>query len=257
MVHRSGAAEITTSEGGGKHEREHALTIGRAPLCSPAQTLRKTSDLMRPYNPLMRLRFGACVFDSELRELSRSGRRMPLTPKAYALLEALVQARPQPISRDDLARLLWPDTFVEPGNLHNLVSEIRAATGDDEHAIIRTVHRFGYSFDAAGAAEERVSYVLTIGDDEIPLREGENTIGRDPTDTVVLNAPEVSRRHARLTLAGSRITLEDLGSKNGTFIGNVRVTAPTDVEPGADIVIGTTRIRVSAASGLPSTRTAV
>ena len=205
----------------------------------------------------MRLRFGTCVFDSGLRELSRNGRRVPLTPKAYALLEALVETRPQPFSREDLARRLWPDTFVEPGNLHNLVSEIRAATGDDEHAIIRTVHRFGYSFDAAGAAEETVRYVVTIGRDEIPLREGENTIGRDPSDTVVINAPEVSRRHARLTLAGTRITIEDLGSKNGTFLGSVRVTSPMDVEPGADIVVGTTRMTVSTVSGLPSTRTAV
>ena len=196
------------------------------------------------------------MFDSDLRELSRSGERVALTPKAYALLEALIDSRPQPLSREALVRILWPDTIVEPGNLHNLVSEARGALGDDDHRIIRTVHRFGYAFDAAGAVEETPRFVLVVGQEEIPLRAGENIIGRDPADTVMIDVAEVSRHHARMTVTGSEVTLEDLGSKNGTFVGRTRVKGAVHVEPGDEIVIGTVRVGLRSARAAPSTRTA-
>lgn len=204
----------------------------------------------------MRLRFGTCVLDTELRELTRGGVRVPLTPKAFALLEVLVEARPQPLSRQALMERLWPDTVVEPGNLHNLVSEIRSAAGDEAHDFIRTVHRFGYAFDAAGAVEETPRFAAELGEDEIPLRNGENVIGRDPTCTIAIHAAEVSRRHARLLIDGDRITVEDLGSKNGTFVGTARVAGPTDVQPGDEILVGTIRLRIRTVRALASTRTA-
>jgi|YNPNPStandDraft_1061719.scaffolds.fasta_scaffold02603_7 hypothetical protein len=51
-------------------------------------------------------------------------------------------------------------------------------------------------------------------------------IGRDPASEVVINHPQVSRQHARLTRQGSVMVLEDLGSTNGTFINGIRLTAP-------------------------------
>lgn len=204
----------------------------------------------------MRIRFSDAVFDSELRELSRRGKRLPLTPKAFALLEALIQARPHPIAREALSELLWPDTIVEQGNLHNLVSEIRQALGDDNHQIIRTVHRFGYAFDTAGASEVTARFNVTVGREDIPLRQGENSIGRDPRDVIRLNAPEVSRRHARILVDGDRVTLEDLGSKNGTFLGTVRISAPVELRPDDEFTVGTTIMRLRVSSDLPSTKTA-
>jgi DNA-binding winged helix-turn-helix (wHTH) protein len=204
----------------------------------------------------MRLRFGTCVFDTDLRELTRDGRRVPLTPKAWALLEALIAVRPQPISREAIGELLWPETVVETGNLHNLVAEIRKAVGDDDHAVIRTVHRFGYAFDAAGSIEETPRFTVIVGRDEIALRSGENVIGRDPADAIVIAAPEVSRHHARIIVEGGVVTLEDLGSKNGTFVDTTRVTSPVEIKPGDTIVIGTTQLRLERTSDLPSTRTA-
>ena len=205
----------------------------------------------------MRLRFGTCVFDSELRELTRDGKRMPLTPKAFALLDVLIAARPQPRSKEDLSDQLWPAAAVEAGNLHNLVAEIRKAIGDDDHRVIRTVHRFGYAFEATGAVEESSRFVVFVGREQIPLRPGENIIGRDPADAITIFAPEVSRRHARLIVDGNTVTLEDLGSKNGTFVGKVRVSTPVQVAPGETIVIGTTQVRLERVAGLPSTRTAI
>lgn len=205
----------------------------------------------------MRLRFGNAVFDSNLHELTRSGKRVALTPKAWALLEALIEARPQPISREALREILWPETVVEEGNLHNLVSEIRKALDDDEHQMIRTVHRFGYAFDATGTVEESPRFYLVVGREEIPLRPGENIIGRDPADSIVIAAPEVSRHHARLVVDGDTVTLADLGSKNGTFLGTTAVTSPTPVKPGDRIMIGKIQVRLEAALETPSTRTAI
>lgn len=204
----------------------------------------------------MPLRFGAFTFDAQQRELRRNGETLPLSPKAFLLLELLIDARPNPVAHDVLYHRLWPDVVVEPGNLHGLVSEIRATLHDHDHAIVRTVHRVGYAFAAAGAMEEGVRYSILLGSDEIPLRSGENVIGRDPHDAIVIHAPDVSRHHARLTVAGTRVTLEDLGSKNGTFIGTRRVTGPVEVAPGDDLLIGTVRLRLVQVDAVATTATA-
>lgn len=204
----------------------------------------------------MHLRFGPFVFDSALRELTREGERIPMTPKAFALLEALAEASPQPVSREALAERLWPKTFVEPGNLHNLVLELRSALGDDDHRIIRTVHRFGYALEAAGKAEEGTRFLVAIGDDVIPLRRGLNTIGRDPADTIAIDAPEVSRHHARIVVQGDHVMLEDLGSKNGTFLRGERISTAVAVYDGDVIVIGKTRLQLRVVRPVASTVTA-
>lgn len=200
----------------------------------------------------MPLRFGAFTFDARARELRRDGAAVPLSPKAFALLELLVDARPNPVTRERLYAALWPDVVVEPGNLHTLVSEVRNAT---THDAIRTVHRVGYAFAAASAVEDSARYSLLLGGEELPLRSGENVIGRDPHDAIVIHAPDVSRHHARLTLAGTTVTLEDLGSKNGTFLGTKRVTEATALKPGDEILIGTTKLRLVKVDALASTAT--
>jgi hypothetical protein len=201
----------------------------------------------------MPLRFGAFTFDARARELRRGGAVVALSPKAFALLELLVDARPNPVTRETLYTALWPDVVVEPGNLHTLVSEVRTAT---THDTIRTIHRVGYAFVAVSAVEESVCYSILMGGDELPLRSGENVIGRDPRDTIVIHAPDVSRHHAKLTLAGTTVTLEDLGSKNGTFLGTKRITQATAVKPGDEILIGTTKLRLVRVDALASTATA-
>ena len=99
----------------------------------------------------MRFRFAEFMFDSRLHRLSRNDQPVELSPKAYALLEILMQARPAAVSKEALYDRLWPKTFVEPGNLHNLVSEIRSALGDDARSMIRTIHGFGYAFAVEGS----------------------------------------------------------------------------------------------------------
>ena len=206
----------------------------------------------------MRLTFGRFVFDSRLRALSRDGAAVELSPKAFSLLEALVEARPAPVPKEVLYDRLWPKTFVEAGNLHNLVSEIRRTLGDDSHQILRTVHGVGYSFEARDAqVSTGVSpFVLWIGDRAIHLQPGEAIIGRDPTATVIIDSSDVSRQHARLFVSDDHVTIEDLGSKNGTFVGSERVTAPR-VLRGIDdeIIVGKTTLLLRKRGSFQSTVT--
>ena len=191
------------------------------------------------------------MFDGELRQLSRQGRPIALTPKAFEVLEALVETWPSAMSKESLYERLWSDVVVEPGNLHNLISEIRAAIGDEDRAIIRTIHRFGYSLGVPIERDAPSSVYLILGTREIPLREGENIIGRD-----LVGTPDVSRRHARILVEGMTAVVEDLGSKNGTFTNGQRLEAPVAVANDQEIVFGRTRAVLRFAGPRNSTITA-
>jgi DNA-binding winged helix-turn-helix (wHTH) protein len=201
----------------------------------------------------MSLRFGAFTFDEHARELSRDGAPLTLSPKAFRLLCLLVEARPNPVARETLYEALWPDVVVEPGNLHGLISEIRTALGDP--TLVRTVHRVGYAFTAPVTSAATPRYSLLLGDEEFPLQSGESIIGRDPHDAISIHAPEVSRHHARITVAGSTVTIEDLGSKNGTFVDSNRVSGPVEVNHGDAILIGTIRLQLVRVDALAPTAT--
>ncbi|HMC23079.1 MAG TPA: winged helix-turn-helix domain-containing protein [Thermoanaerobaculia bacterium] len=99
----------------------------------------------------MAVHFGNFTLDESQRQLSRSGERIRLSPKAYEFLSILIQERPQAVSKSVLLKRLWPDTFVTEGNLATIVAELRSALGDDarEPRFIRTLHGFGYSFAAS------------------------------------------------------------------------------------------------------------
>ena len=193
----------------------------------------------------MRIRFGDCVFDSDTREVIRDNRPVHVSPKAFALLAALIEKRPKAISKDELHGLLWPDTFVSDANLPNLVAELRESLGDDAQKprIIRTVPRFGYAFRAEVAAEHdarsaTAAFRIIWGDREIALRPGENVIGRDDTAALWIDDNLVSRRHARIVIGEAGAFLEDLGSKNGTLLAGRKIGSPTRLSDEDLITIG-------------------
>lgn len=72
-----------------------------------------------------------------------------------------------------------------------------------------------------------------------PLNKESITLGRAPDNDVVVNHPQVSRRHAHITRRDKWLVLEDLGSTNGTFVGKRRLTGPHTLEPGNVIGLGT------------------
>ncbi|MEO8584695.1 MAG: FHA domain-containing protein [Acidobacteriota bacterium] len=209
----------------------------------------------------MRLGIGDCVFDRESRELSRAGRPVPLSPKAFHLLDLLIARRPRACSKGELQEALWPDTFVVETNLANLVAELRAALGEKGRRAgsLRTVHGFGYSVPAEAVAagpRERPGGIALIGAGRtFPLASGENVLGRDPAAEVFLDDTAVSRRHARITVSGSKAMLEDLGSKNGTFLGGKPVTTPVLLRDVDAILLGSVLLTVRLADSGRSTTT--
>jgi DNA-binding winged helix-turn-helix (wHTH) protein len=214
----------------------------------------------------MGVRFGPYVLELESRQLLRGDDVVHLSPKAFDLLSMLVSSRPKALSKSDLQERLWPGTFVVEKNLANLVGEIREAIGDDPSnpRFIRTVHRFGYAFrDPAprgevGRPESRsgeVSFRLKWMNGRATLEEGEHVLGRDPDAEIFLNSGGVSRRHARVVISAGRATLEDLGSKNGTFVGDHRVEGPKSLGDGDIIRLGSVTLTLRIFQTPSSTRT--
>ena len=96
-------------------------------------------------------RFGEYEVDSARRLCFRDGERIPLTPKAFDVLVALIQNRGKTLSKDELLRAVWPDTVVEEISLTRNISVLRKVFGEKpgEHTYIATVPGVGYRFVAA------------------------------------------------------------------------------------------------------------
>jgi pSer/pThr/pTyr-binding forkhead associated (FHA) protein len=73
---------------------------------------------------------------------------------------------------------------------------------------------------------------------QVALAPGENVIGRASESTVWIDARGVSRSHARIVVSADQVTIEDLGSKNGTFVRGERVNGPTRLADGDEIRLG-------------------
>jgi TolB-like protein/Flp pilus assembly protein TadD len=103
---------------------------------------------------ISKLDFGPFRLDAAKRVLWREGRIVSLPPKALDLLVALVEQRGDVVTKDELMKRVWPDTFVEEANLSVNVSALRKALGDrpDGRPYIETVSRRGYRFAALDEA---------------------------------------------------------------------------------------------------------
>jgi hypothetical protein len=207
------------------------------------------------------LSFGECVADFDTREVLLAGKLVHVEPRALRLLELLIAARPRALSKQDLHEELWPKTFVTGRSLARLVADLRKALDDRGKVprFIRTIHRFGYAFVAQAGPLPRVTgraavFKLLWADREISLQEGENILGRERDATAWIDVYSVSRRHARIVVSGDRATLEDLGSKNGTFLKDEAVTKPRPLADGDRLRIGTVEMTVRRYAGAVSTQ---
>ncbi|MEP6918593.1 MAG: transcriptional regulator, partial [Acidobacteriota bacterium] len=83
--------------------------------------------------------------------LRRDGEPVPLTPKAFDVLVALLEKPGQLISKEELLRKVWPETFVEESNLAYNIFALRKALGDsaENSQYIETVPKKGYRFRAS------------------------------------------------------------------------------------------------------------
>jgi DNA-binding winged helix-turn-helix (wHTH) protein len=216
----------------------------------------------------VRFQFGDVVVDDAARQVLRDGAAVHVSPKAFDLLVALIRERPRVLIKEDLHARLWPSTFVSDASLAMLVAEVRAALGENAKAprAIRTVHRHGYAFQAeaqelpdTGASEPEpaagapaTSYWIVVASGQIPLLAGENIVGRDPHARIWIDAPSVSRRHACIRVEGGRVTVDDLGSKNGTRVGDAPVTVATPIADGAQLRFGSVAAEFRALTADPT-----
>ena len=192
----------------------------------------------------MRVSFEGFVLDTAVRQLFRGEARVHLEPKALELLELLLARRPEAVAKTEIQRRLWPDTFVSESSLTGLVAQVRKALGDDrrQERFLRTVHGFGYAFSgeiATTAGKEPAAVARLIWEDSVLLLQpGQNVLGRSEEATVRIDAPGVSRRHARIVVTEDRATIEDLASKNGTFVGERPLDGPTPLHDGDRVRLG-------------------
>src|SRR2546423_8106718 len=116
----------------------------------PLETVRKLVRSVMSRRIRHLYEFGPFRLDPEKPCLWRNGEPVPLTPKAVETLILLIQQNGKLVEREDLMRAIWPDTFVEDGNLNFNVSMLRKALGTDEAGgqYIQTVPRHGYRFSA-------------------------------------------------------------------------------------------------------------
>lgn len=213
----------------------------------------------------VRLRFGVWVFDGESRELRGPAGAVHLSPKAFDLLGVLLESRPRALSKAELHDRLWASTFVSDSSLASLVKEIRRAIGDPVRrpAFLRTVHGFGYAFcgealeatPRAGLARNGVSSFLIWGPRELLLADGENLLGRALDASARVESATVSRWHARIVLAAAGATIEDLGSKNGTYLNGRRLSGPATVVDGDTISLGSVHLLFRVVSATDATLT--
>lgn len=198
--------------------------------------------------PAVTYAFGAIRVDADARVISRTSGPVHLTRKGFDLLLLLLENRPNAVSKEQIYARVWPDTFVAESSLQFLIHEIRQAIDDPgaRQSWIRTIHGIGYSFCgevlvsslAAVASDlEHPAAWLVGGSIRVPLRAGENIVGRDTGELREFEAPTISRRHARIVI-GESITLEDLGSKNGTWLNDERLTAPHVLADGDVVKLG-------------------
>lgn len=213
----------------------------------------------------MQIRFGGFTLNSDSRQLLHGDGERHLSPKGFELLRLLIDHRPRALSKAELHERLWPSTFVSDATLSSLVAEVREALGEKAKGghFVRTVHRFGYAF--AGTATEGESATPMPRDlarcwviwefGQVALGAGDHLLGRDADVAVWLESPTVSRHHARLRIDGPDVTIEDMASKNGTYVRGEPVVGSVRVADGDEIRLGSVAVKVRIADQSVSTQT--
>src|SRR5919202_1852236 len=156
--------------------------------------------------------FGEFRLEPAERVLLRAGRPVPLTPKAFETLLALVQSGGHVVGKDELMRRVWADSFVEEANLARNVWALRKVLGDDggEHSYIETVPKLGYRFvapvteladeDAGVLIRRRVRARIVSEEEET----SEEPTPRTEVETPATEAAETARPTSALSLAATR-----------------------------------------------------
>ena len=192
-------------------------------------------------------RLGEWLVQPSLNCLSCGETVVRLRPKLMDLLVELAQRAGAVVPKEALIEAVWAKKFAAESALSTAVAQLRKALGDKagEPHYIESVPKRGYRLVAAvepvehdAAGQVGATCVLLVGGRRVPLGEGEHLVGRSPDVAVHIDSTDVSRHHARIVVRAGSATIEDLGSKNGTFVGGNRVTEPTELRNGDQVWVG-------------------
>ena len=194
-------------------------------------------------------RLGHWTVEPTLDRITHDGREVRLRPRAMDVLTVLALGSGKLVSKRELIDEVWRTEFVSDHALTQVIAELRAALGDNARnpTFIENIPRRGYRLVAAvtPAAESAVSshgvampFKLETDEGNRRLSQGQNVIGRTDDADICIDKTEVSRCHAMITVQGTTAIIEDLGSKNGTFVNGHQVAGPTPLTNGDEIWIG-------------------
>ena len=200
------------------------------------------------------VRFGLFEIDLDTGELRRRGARIRLQQQPFQVLAMLLERPGRLVTRDQLRARIWPDAvYVDfDHGLNKAVSKLRRALGDtaDNPRYVETLSRRGYRFvapvEGAPAAATAPTLRLIWEGRAIAVAEGSSDIGRDRDAAICVDAPSVSRRHARVVFSEGRATIEDMHSKNGTSVNGRRIEGPVALSDGDEIRVGVALLVVRA-----------
>jgi len=207
---------------------------------------------------------GEWLVQPALNRLSRGGTVFHVRPKLMDLLAFLAARAGGVVPQTELLEAVWSKRFMAESVLTRSIAELREMLGDDAASprYIETITKRGYRLiapvewiDSPGSVIPSAMPVgvrpadppspraiaagcsVVWGEREILLVEGENIIGREAGAAVRVSSIKVSRRHARIVVAGGRARIEDLGSKNGTYVWGRRI-ATAELADGDEICVG-------------------
>lgn len=181
-----------------------------------------------------RFTFGPFTLDLGRAELSRDGQVLPLRPKAFDLLTVLATRPGQVLSKDELVLTVWPGVVVTDDSLTQCVHELRSALGDAGPALLRTVPRRGYRFDAEVRAEPppvpSVPALPPVGTAQAPSGGGRARSSRVALGAALLGAALLVAALAWLVAGGS-------APRGQTPADLARTPLPREVPPLSIIVL--------------------
>jgi DNA-binding winged helix-turn-helix (wHTH) protein len=192
---------------------------------------------------------GNWLVEPTLDRISCDGQHVRLRPRAMDVLICLALESGKLASKQNIIDAVWRTEFVSEHALTQVIAELRAALGDDARnpSYIENIPRRGYRLVAAmtpvaasvpPAHDASLPFKLQGEDGDHPLVQGPNIIGRTGDADISIDRTEVSRCHARIVVAGTTATIEDLGSKNGTYLNGERLEQPTLLNNDDEIWIG-------------------
>lgn len=169
-------------------------------------------------------RFGDTYVDMLRAEIRRAGETVPLRHKSFDVLVYLLQRPRRVVTKAELLDAVWGDRIVTEGSLKHCLMEVRAAIGDHERKLIRTVPRRGYILEAtvtieAPEADKRTSILVApIKDQSV---DGNSAYIADGlTEEIIVELSKIQSlrvisRASAMRLKGAAETLQDTARELG------------------------------------------